>query len=118
MTFAGWSLLRQSEPGPAPVLRETVVEIRSSLGDDTPLPRGAFVLRWEGTPEGSIYAVEVGTPDLRSLDRAAGLVDAEYRVPVERLESVEAGGSVAWRVEATLPDGRQITSVTFINRVE
>ncbi len=118
LAFAGWNLFRQSEPSAPPVLRESVVEIRSTLDEDTPLPRDAFVLRWEGTPEGSVYAVEIGTPDLRSLDRAAGLVDAEYRVPVERLESVAAGGRVAWRVEATLPDGRQITSVTFVNRVE
>ncbi len=122
LAIAGWSVFRSMSPGgshgTAPVVREATAEVRSSLEEDAALPRDAFVLRWEGAPPDSIYSVEIGTPDLQSLDRASGLTEAEYRVPAERLASVADGGKVAWRIEASLPDGRQVTSVTHVNRVK
>lgn len=85
--------------GDAAVLRSLV---------EGPLSRDAFTLSWSGAPEGSIYAVEIATDDLRSIDRAENLREAAYRVPLERFADVEPGASLLWRVEADLPDGSRV----------
>lgn len=95
----------------------TSAAIRSTLIENSSLPRDRFLLAWTPGPAGTVYDVEVGTPSLQVLSRERALTSPEYLVPTEHLADVPAGGVVAWRVEATLPDGRRVASVTHLNRV-
>jgi hypothetical protein len=100
------------------VLRTTAVEIRSALGDATALPRDRFMLRWTPGPRGTIYDIEVATTDLRLLSRQMALTSTEYLVSAEALAGVAAKETIAWRIHATLPDGRVVNSMTFFNSVQ
>lgn len=95
----------------------TSTAIRSKLAESSALPRDRFLLVWTPGPPGTVYDIEVGTPSLQVLSRARALTSTVYLVPAERLTSIPAGGVVAWRVEATLPDGRRVASVTHLNQV-
>jgi hypothetical protein len=114
VAFGGWLALRES---PLSDRSRADVTIRSLLEEHEPLPRDAFVLRWTPGPEGTIYDVEVGTSDLESVTRAFALRDPEYAVPAEKLAGLSAGTEIAWRVQATLPDGRVVASVTHLNPI-
>jgi hypothetical protein len=92
--------------------------IHSLLPDGAPLPRSACLLRWSAGPEGARYDIEVATADLEVIVRARGLERAEFTVPADRLADLPPGAELLWRVEAMLPDGRRITTPTFICRVE
>jgi hypothetical protein len=56
--------------------------------------------------------------DLEPVASARGLDTPEYLVPVDALSRVPPGGTIAWTVEARLPDGRRLRSGGFLNRVE
>jgi hypothetical protein len=94
------------------------IAIQSLLPEEAPLPRSACLLRWSAGPEGSRYNVEVATADLEVIARARGLEREEFAVPANRLADLPPGAELLWRVEATLPDGRTITTPTFIARLE
>jgi hypothetical protein len=91
--------------------------VRALIGDRAPLPRDAFVLRWEAPSPGSTYAVEVASEDLRPLFSCSELESPEIRVPRAALGSVPAGGIVIWRVRASLPGGRVVASPAFLATV-
>jgi hypothetical protein len=91
--------------------------IRSAIEDGVALPRDAFQLRWSAGPKGTIYDVEVGTTDLKLLSRATALTESEYLVPKGALAGLPPNTPIAWRVQATLPDGRVVASVTYLNPV-
>lgn len=110
------AILRKA-PGTAPVLRAPR-EIAITALSDPSLPRDAFLLRWGGVPEGSRFDLRITTADLDPILVASGLERAELEVPAQRLESVEPGDGVMWRVTARLPDGRTAESVTFTTLVQ
>lgn len=111
-----WLVVRD-QPQTTPVLRTTAVEIRSAVGDATSLPRDRFLLRWTPGPRGTIYDIEVATTDLKLLSRQMALTTTEYLVPSQVLAGVAANETVAWRVHATLPDGRAVSTVTYFTTV-
>jgi len=81
------------------------------------LPREAFLLRWVPAGPEARYRVQVTLPDLTELDSAAGLTSPEHLVPPGALEGVRSGTDVLWRVDAQLPDGRNVSSPPFRTRV-
>lgn len=90
----------------------------SLIPDRGRLPRQGFVLRWEPGPPGTVYDVEVGTIELKSLSRAFALTAPQYAVPPGALAGLPSGTEIAWRVEATLPNGRSVASKTYLNTLE
>jgi hypothetical protein len=92
--------------------------IRSLLPDEAVLPRDDAVLRWTDVGEGARYSVEIGLTDLTPLAAVHDLSETEYRIPPVALETVEAGGIVAWQVEAQLPDGSRVVSRAFLVKIE
>ncbi len=92
----------------------------AATGEDVPLPRDAFVLRWDlETPaDGTRYDVRVTTEDLRVLAEARGLETPSYQVAAAALAQLPAGSRVFWQVEASLADGDRLTSKTFFVRLE
>ena len=101
-----------------PVYRSAGETIRSLVPEDEVLSRDAAVLRWTPVAEDAVYSVEVGKIDLTTLVSARELGETEFTVPPRALESVEAGESIVWQVEAQMPDGRRIASEAFLNRIE
>lgn len=115
-----WTTFRAPE---APVYRAAgEAEIVSLLAEDEPLDREEPVLRWQvaepGAPEGTTYDVLVTTGDLTLVSEASGLAEASYEMPAEALADLEAGTELLWQVEATTPEGRRITSPTFITPIK
>ena len=111
----GWfALHRGTDPS---ALRATEPGIRSLLEDGGTLPRERFLLRWTPGPPGTIYDVEIATTELKLVTRGLALTTPEFLVPEGTLANLAPGTSIAWRVEATLPDGRVVTSVTHFNDV-
>jgi len=112
-------LRRPSEPAiQQPSYRSDVEEpVRSLVPEGERLPRDGFVLRWTG-PEGARYDLQVATEDLQILARTRGLDGTEYRVAEERLAGLEPGARIVWQVEAVLPDGSRLTSVSFAAELE
>ena len=109
----------QDRRQPPPAMRASEgVSIRSLIAEDTPLPRNECVLRWSAGPEGALYDVRVGTRELRTLVRERELERPEFTVPEESLSELPSGAKILWRVEALLPDGRRISSETFVARIE
>jgi hypothetical protein len=88
-------------------------EVTTPLVAGAELPRDAFVLRWDGATAGSYYTIEVVTADLRPVDRAEDLRDAEYRVADEKLALFEAGTEMLWRIDVATPDGERYESPAF-----
>lgn len=104
---------------PAPAYRTQESEpLQSMLDDGAALPRDDFVLRWAAGPEGTLYEVQVATETLDPLARKIGLRTNEFRVPPPALERLPPGARIIWQVTASLPDGRTLESVLFINEVE
>jgi hypothetical protein len=101
----------------ATVVRGSESEALSPAGKVV-LERAHPVLRWTGAPDGSRYAVTVSTSDLTILFRATDLLNPELELPSGVVAAVPAGGTVVWRVEATLVDGRRLRSKAFLSRLE
>ena len=103
----------------APVMREGEEPTIHSLVPATEaLSRSACVLTWSAVEAGARYSLQVGTQDLTFVAQARDLDQPRYTVPAKDLEKLPAEAILYWRVEATLPDGRRIASVTFINRLQ
>lgn len=120
-----------SQPGtdqPAPVYRDdpgapAAGTIESRLPEDEPLSREEPVLRWtaaggEGDGDGATYDLLVSTGDLEPVTDATGLTEPEYRISAEALKGLPADTELLWQVEATTPEGRRISSPTFVTRLE
>jgi len=90
-------------------------EIESALPEDEPLRRADLALAWTGAPEGSLFAVQIADEDLNVLHMARSLTEPRYEVPEGALDTLPDGGRILWKVEAQLPDGRRVTSATFIH---
>lgn len=116
----GVVVMQQQSAGPAePAFRAAPGgDLAARIDPGTQLPRGEFVLRWDGAPAGSTYDLRVTDDRLEPLHRVFGLAEAEYRVPDAALADVAPGGTVLWSVTAHLPDGRRWNSVTFRARVD
>lgn len=115
-----WTSSRAPE---APVFRAAGEgEIVSLLPEGRALDRSEPVLRWEvappGAPEGMTYDVVVTTADLDAVAEASELVEPRYELPAEALANLPAGTELLWRVEGTTPEGRRITSPTFVTPLE
>lgn len=111
---------RFGDPAPGiPVYRtSTDSTIRSLLPPDESISRGKALLRWNAIGEGALYDVEVGTLDLTPLATAREIEETEFLIPAPALDSLADGESIVWRIEATLPDGRHVSSEAFITRLE
>ncbi len=106
-------------PDPGPTYRAIdAVEIASELQPETALARGAFELRWTPTGEGSLYDIVITNPDLAVLDRASFLEEPSYLVPSAALADLADGSEVWWKIDATRPDGVQVSSPTFVTKVK
>jgi hypothetical protein len=93
--------------------------IRSLIPEQTVLSRSAFLLRWSSAgSEETRYTVRVLDEDLKLLDTARSLEHAEYLAPEPTLARLAPGAVVLWQVDAIYPDGRRLTSATFLIRVE
>ena len=103
----------------APIYREdSAAPVRSLIPADRSLPRDACLLRWTPGPAGATYRLEVATARGGVLESLRGLTDAEHLVPAEQLEQVPSGDQLLWRVTTMYPDGREVSSVTFLNELE
>ena len=111
---------RFGDSAPATPVYRTNIEsaILSLLPPDESISRGEAVLRWSELGAGALYDVEVGTLELTPLAAARDLEGTEFVIPARALEPVADGESIVWQVEATLPDGRHVTSEAFISRLE
>lgn len=109
---------RPAANGPAAELRVPAgAAIATPLADGAALPRDAFVLRWEGLPDGAIATVELAGADLRLLHRAEEIAGDSARVPPAALAGRAPGETLYWRVEAVLPDGTRVESRSFRVRI-
>lgn len=93
---------------------EERLTIASYVNEDQQIPREGLVLRWSEPAPGARYAIVAANEKLEPLISRDGLPRPEFPVPAETLASQPAGGKVYWHVTATLPDGRKVTSPTFI----
>jgi hypothetical protein len=105
-------------PAPSDFREGAGAAIRSLVPESRALSRHRLLLRWDGAPPGSSYAVQVATDGLEPVADARGLSAPEYLVPPERLASLPAGTKLLWRVEAVAPGGARLVSGTFVSRLE
>jgi hypothetical protein len=111
-------LWQPAEDSRTPSFRATVGEpIHSLLPEQEALPRDSCLLRWAG-PEGARFDVQVAMEDLTVLTRVEALEIGEYLVPEEILAGSPEGAKILWQVEVVLPDGRRLTSRTFVTELE
>ncbi|HEY6361898.1 MAG TPA: hypothetical protein VIX63_12375 [Vicinamibacterales bacterium] len=109
----------QLSPSPGDTFRDAdTYAIESLVQPETTLPRDAFRLRWTPGPQDSRYQVRVTTEDLRVLATIADLTEPEVVLESAVLSSVAPGARVLWQVDATLPGGENVSSETFIVRVQ
>ena len=114
----GLPLLRRSAQNDLPVWRsQERLEVRSLLSEDQPLPRDRFILRWSEPAAGARYTITVGGERLEPIVSRPELARPEFQVPPEALAALPDGAKVLWRIQARLPDGRVVTSSTFIARL-
>ena len=115
-----WSVV--TVPDEPPVYRAAgEAEVVSLLPEGEPLDRGAPILRWrlepESASEGTTYDVLVSTEALEPVAEATELEEPQYDVPEEALADLPAGTRLLWRVEATTPNNRRISSATFVTPI-
>jgi hypothetical protein len=111
--------VKEWREGPAPVYREHAKStIAPLVAEGAALPRDGFVLRWSAGPPGTRYSVRLVRGDLEVVREENALDVPEHRVPEEALRGLPPGTVLYWRVEAHLPDGRQVVSDTFSVRLE
>jgi hypothetical protein len=84
--------------------------------DGRRLPRDDFVLRWQEL-EGARYDVRVMTTDLDEIAVVTDLKATELRLG-EELAGLAAGTTLLWQVEAYLPSGERVPSLTFRAQLE
>lgn len=85
------------------------VKLRDVSG---PLQRERCVLRWQIEPPvpEARYEVTVMDENLQTLARYSALTVNELVLLPQDLQGVAPGATLHWRVQATLPDGRQVGS--------
>lgn len=110
-TLGVWSLMNRTVSDQFRSSTGYVVE--SLVPTGSALPRDSFRLRWTPGPAGSRYRVSVTTRELQVLATTEDLETNEWVVPAGELVRLDAGTTVLWQVDATLPDGGHITSDTF-----
>ena len=120
LALVAFLTIRQREGRPAePAYREAAeAGIRSLVPEDAPLSRSGCVLRWAGAPPGTRYDVTVLSDALVVLARGQGLTAPRWQVPEDALAGLAPGATLLWQVEARLPDGGRVASVTFLSRLE
>jgi hypothetical protein len=112
-------MLRRPGSAPGDEIRDTTgVTIQSLLDETAVMPRDAVLLRWSRAPGGSRYAVELTDENLEVLHRVEGLDRSWYEVPPDALATRPSSGTVYWRVEATLPDGTEVSSNVFVLKLQ
>ncbi|HKD11348.1 MAG TPA: hypothetical protein VKE50_04695 [Thermoanaerobaculia bacterium] len=113
----GWGTFsRRPRPG-APLRGSMTGELQSLISETDLQPRNHLLLRWSPADRGARYRVHVTTRDLTEVAGAAGLDAPEFLVPEKSLASLPPKAALLWQVSASLPDGRSITSPTFVVRV-
>jgi len=105
------------DPSPAPYRDATPAAVRTALPADSPLPRAAFVLRWEAVDDGR-YTVSVSTEAAKLITHVQGLRETSFHVPEASLADVPSGAKLLWRVEVVRPDGSRDKSATFVAVLE
>lgn len=105
-------------PAPIPNRAQAGPEIRSRLPESAPLRRAQPVLSWSDLGPEVRYSVSVLSKDLRPLAGAQRLESPRYVLPADVLAGVPAGGEIVWSVEARWPDGRRLSSPTFVHRLD
>ncbi len=112
-------------PAPAPTW-PGLVQYRSGesapivhllVPDGQSLPRDRFELRWQGLAAAR-YDVRVMTTDLEEVAVGTDLGTAELLLEEDDLKCLEAGTMLLWQVDAYLPDGGRVPSVTYQVRLE
>lgn len=88
---------------------ENEVKLRDVSG---PLQRERCVLRWQLEPPvpEARYEITVMDENLQTLARYSALTVNELVLLPQDLQAVAPGATLHWRVQATLPDGRQVGS--------
>lgn len=112
----GW-LFVQNRVGPSARRLPGAPTIESLLPEDTPISRDGPQLSWTG-PEGATYRLLVTDEHLRVLVSEAGLTSTEYRLPETIVAEIPGGTVLLWKLEASLPDGRRLSSATFRTQLE
>jgi len=102
----------------ADVYRGDTSEIKALTAEQPPLRREHAVLRWTSPGDGARYVVRISMADLTPLTTAGDLRVSEYIIPASSLANVPSGSTIFWQVDATLRDGRTVTSPTFLARIE
>ncbi|MCH9651387.1 MAG: hypothetical protein K0U98_24385 [Deltaproteobacteria bacterium] len=107
----------RSDP-PEQVFRQVgdleIQEIHNAASEHKSLPRDRAVLRWSSSsPEGARYTLKVFRSNLDPILVLRDLKKPEALLPESELNSVAEGERLLWQVEALLPNGRKVTSVTF-----
>jgi len=114
-----WALYPTSEPAGEPVYRSSrEMEIRSLIPENRVLPRTSFRLAWSPGAAETTYSLLVSTETFTKLFSATNLEHPECTIPPDNLEGLSPGSRILWQVEALTPQGRRITSDTFITVVE
>jgi putative zinc finger protein len=109
--------VQQRMHGPQPTYREEDRENLRSLVADVSLPRDHFRLCW--TPKkDATYDLLVSTEQLRQVTRKRGLTSHCYTVSPAALAGLPPGARLVWQVDATWPDGRSLSSDTFMATLE
>ena len=91
--------------------------IEALTPEDRPLSRDEPVLRWRG-PEGARYDLTVTVPRTGAVHRAPRLEGTEHRLPAGVIAALPPGTRLDWQVKATLPDGDELLSPTYLVRLE
>jgi hypothetical protein len=113
-----WGTLGRRARSGAPLRGSVTGELKSLVSETDPQPRTRLLLRWSPADRGARYQVHVTTRDLTEVAGAAGLDAPEYGVPERSLAKLPPNATLLWQVSASLPDGRSITSPTFLVRVQ
>jgi len=93
-------------------------ELHSLTPEQRNISRHACVLRWSSVGDDAVYDLEVSRQTLEPVVSERGLVGTEYTVSQEALAAVPAGEPIVWRVEARLPDGRRVSSPSYVQSLD
>jgi hypothetical protein len=91
-------------------------EIQPLVATET-MTRDQVLLRWNDLGTGTSYDIDVYTTDLKPLAQGRNLATPEFQVPSDAFTGLTPGTSVSWRVTARFPDGRTVSSPSFVSVV-
>lgn len=109
--------MSRDEPALRDGTEQTAIVIHSLIPENQPLSRQHCLLRWSG-PEEATYNIEISTEQLEIIPTTRDLRTSAYLVPESSLAKHPAATKLIWRVEAVLPDGSSVHSMTFITMLE